>query len=221
MRSSPTPTPAGFRTRRCGSCARSAMWTSTSSSRARRYEECLSVRRRTDHPFVLDETIDGIGVLLRATGDLAMDVVNIKISKFGGLTRARQARDLCVSLGIAMTIEDSLGRRRDDGRDRAPGALARRRSCSSRQRISTATSPSRRLKVHRRGRTGAWRHRLPRAWGSPRARRCCGTRRSMCGDAHPIPASTPRPRSRARRHARWAATRSSTAMPSDLNTVTL
>ena len=38
-----------------------------------------------------------------------MDVVNIKISKFGGLTKARQARDLCVSLGIAMTIEDSWG----------------------------------------------------------------------------------------------------------------
>ncbi len=38
-----------------------------------------------------------------------MDVINIKISKFGGLTKARQARDLCVSLGIAMTIEDSWG----------------------------------------------------------------------------------------------------------------
>ena len=38
-----------------------------------------------------------------------MDVVNIKISKFGGLTKARQARDLCVSLGVAMTIEDSWG----------------------------------------------------------------------------------------------------------------
>jgi cis-L-3-hydroxyproline dehydratase len=73
------------------------------------YDECLSIRRRTDHPFVLDETIDGIGVLLRAAGDRAMDVVNVKISKFGGLTRARQARDLCVSLGVAMTIEDSWG----------------------------------------------------------------------------------------------------------------
>jgi L-alanine-DL-glutamate epimerase-like enolase superfamily enzyme len=73
------------------------------------YEECLSIRRRTDRPFVLDETIDGIGILLRAAGDGAMDVVNVKISKFGGLTRARQARDLCVSLGIAMTIEDSWG----------------------------------------------------------------------------------------------------------------
>ena len=74
-----------------------------------RYEDCLSIRRRTNHPFVLDESIDGIGALLRAAGDQAMDVVNIKISKFGGLTRARQARDLCVSLGIAMTIEDSWG----------------------------------------------------------------------------------------------------------------
>lgn len=73
------------------------------------YEECLSIRRRTDHPFVLDETIDGIPVLLRAAGDRAMDVVNLKISKLGGLTRTRQARDLCVSLGIAMTIEDTWG----------------------------------------------------------------------------------------------------------------
>jgi L-alanine-DL-glutamate epimerase-like enolase superfamily enzyme len=73
------------------------------------YEECLAVRRRTDHPFVLDETIDSLDVLLRARGDLAMDVINLKISKFGGLTKARQARDLCVALGIAMTIEDSWG----------------------------------------------------------------------------------------------------------------
>ena len=73
------------------------------------YEECLTIRRRTDHPFVLDETIDGIPILLRAHADGAMDAVNIKISKFGGLTRARQARDLCASLGVAMTIEDSWG----------------------------------------------------------------------------------------------------------------
>lgn len=73
------------------------------------YEECLSVRRRTDHPFVLDESVDGIGMLTRGHADGAMDVVNIKISKFGGLTRARLARDLCVELGIAVTIEDSWG----------------------------------------------------------------------------------------------------------------
>ena len=38
-----------------------------------------------------------------------MDVINLKISKVGGITKARQIRDLCVSLGIAMTIEDTWG----------------------------------------------------------------------------------------------------------------
>jgi L-alanine-DL-glutamate epimerase-like enolase superfamily enzyme len=73
------------------------------------YDECLSIRRRTDHPFVMDETIDGLDSLMRGHADDAMDVVNIKISKFGGITKARQARDLCASLGIAMTIEDAWG----------------------------------------------------------------------------------------------------------------
>jgi L-alanine-DL-glutamate epimerase-like enolase superfamily enzyme len=73
------------------------------------YEECLAVRRNTNQPFVLDENIDDIHMLLRAKSDLAMDVVNLKISKLGGLTKTKQARDLCVSLGIAMTLEDSWG----------------------------------------------------------------------------------------------------------------
>ena len=73
------------------------------------YEECLAVRRQCPHPFVLDENIDDLGVLLRARADLAMDVVNLKISKLGGLTKIRQARDLCVSMGLAMTLEDSWG----------------------------------------------------------------------------------------------------------------
>jgi len=58
---------------------------------------------------VLDEVVDGVEMLVRGKADMAMDIVNIKISKFGGLTRARQARDLCARLGIAMTIEDSWG----------------------------------------------------------------------------------------------------------------
>lgn len=73
------------------------------------YEECLAVRRHTDRPFVLDEVIDGLDMVLRGVADQAMDVINLKISKVGGLTKARQIRDLCVSLGIAMTIEDTWG----------------------------------------------------------------------------------------------------------------
>src|ERR1700745_2595041 len=48
-------------------------------------------------------------MLLRGRADLAMDVVNLQISKLGGLTKTRQARDLCVALGVAMTLEDSWG----------------------------------------------------------------------------------------------------------------
>ena len=73
------------------------------------YEECLAVRQHTDRPFVLDEVIDDLGMVLRGASDHAMDVINLKISKVGGLTKARQVRDLCVSLGIAMTIEDTWG----------------------------------------------------------------------------------------------------------------
>ncbi len=75
----------------------------------RSYEHCLTIRRRTPLPFILDENINGIDALLRGHHDGAMDVINLKISKVGGLTKARQIRDLCVSLNIPMTIEDSWG----------------------------------------------------------------------------------------------------------------
>lgn len=73
------------------------------------YEECLATRRRTALPFVLDEVIGSVGDLMRAIADGAMDVINLKISKVGGLTKARQMRDLCISAGIPMTIEDTWG----------------------------------------------------------------------------------------------------------------
>src|SRR5579872_832428 len=57
------------------------------------YEECLAVRRHTTKPFVLDEVMDDISAVVEAISDRAMDVVNLKISKVGGLTKARQIRD--------------------------------------------------------------------------------------------------------------------------------
>lgn len=73
------------------------------------YEECKVVREHTNRPFVLDEVIDGLPMVLRTIADLAADVINLKISKVGGLTKARQIRDLCVATGIALTIEDTWG----------------------------------------------------------------------------------------------------------------
>jgi L-alanine-DL-glutamate epimerase-like enolase superfamily enzyme len=73
----------------------------------RTYEECLTIRHRTNLPMVLDESIDSLSALMRGLRDGAMDGVNIKISKFGGLTRSRTIRDVCVASNIPMTIEDT------------------------------------------------------------------------------------------------------------------
>ena len=74
-----------------------------------RYDDCLSVRRRTAQRFKLDETLQTADDLLRAHRDDAMDVVCIKISKLGGLTKSRFARDYCAAAGIPMTVEDVWG----------------------------------------------------------------------------------------------------------------
>ncbi len=48
------------------------------------------VRQHTNLPFIMDENVNGIDMLLRMYSDKAADVVNLKISKFGGLTKAKQ-----------------------------------------------------------------------------------------------------------------------------------
>ena len=73
------------------------------------YEECLSVRRQIDHPFILDESINSVGALLRAHHDSAMEAVVLKLSNVGGLTKIRQMKDLCMTLGLPMRIEDAWG----------------------------------------------------------------------------------------------------------------
>lgn len=73
------------------------------------YEECVAIRRKYSNPLILDEVIDSLDKLMRGYRDGAMDLINLKISRFGGLTGARLIRDLCTSLGIAMTIEDTWG----------------------------------------------------------------------------------------------------------------
>ena len=75
----------------------------------RTYEECLTVRKHTSLPFVLDESVTDMRSVVKAWQDGAADIVNIKISKFGGITRARQAIEFCVQAGVAMTIEDTWG----------------------------------------------------------------------------------------------------------------
>jgi L-alanine-DL-glutamate epimerase-like enolase superfamily enzyme len=71
--------------------------------------QCASVRRRSNRPFILDESIEGMDDLLRARQTDAADAVMLKFSRFGGITPICRARDLAIQLGFAMTIEDSAG----------------------------------------------------------------------------------------------------------------
>lgn len=72
-------------------------------------EECLIVRARTSLPMVLDESITDVQSLLHAYGERALEAFNLKISKVGGLSRAKLLRDLAVALGLRLTIEDAWG----------------------------------------------------------------------------------------------------------------
>ncbi|MFL5683807.1 MAG: mandelate racemase/muconate lactonizing enzyme family protein [Chloroflexota bacterium] len=72
-------------------------------------EECIAVRRLTPLPMVLDEVIMDLPTLVRAVAVDAMDHVNLKIGRVGGLTKARLMRDAAVALGLTLTIEDSWG----------------------------------------------------------------------------------------------------------------
>ena len=67
------------------------------------------MRKHTQLPFVLDEVVDDLHSLMEVHKDGAADVVNIKISKFGGISKAKQALELCSVTGLAATIEDTWG----------------------------------------------------------------------------------------------------------------
>ena len=75
----------------------------------RTLEECVIVRDRTSLPMILDEIIVDPQTLLRAYNARAMEAINLKVSRVGGLTKAKRMRDLCEVLGVRMTIEDTWG----------------------------------------------------------------------------------------------------------------
>ena len=72
-------------------------------------EECIEVRKRTALPMVYDEIVTDLSTLLRAIREGGAGAVNLKVSRVGGLTKARLLRDVCDELGIQVTIEDTWG----------------------------------------------------------------------------------------------------------------
>lgn len=72
-------------------------------------EDCAAVKAATGLPMKLDELVHDTGSLLKAWELGCMDAVALKLSKFGGLSALRRARDLCLHLGAKMCIECTWG----------------------------------------------------------------------------------------------------------------
>jgi len=75
----------------------------------RTYEACRAVRRQSDLPMVFDECIESPARLLQAIADDAIDVLNLKISRIGGLSMARHMVETCAHAGIGIMIEETAG----------------------------------------------------------------------------------------------------------------
>ncbi|MFA3918521.1 mandelate racemase/muconate lactonizing enzyme family protein [Ruegeria hyattellae] len=75
----------------------------------RSYEECLQLRARIDLPMKLDECVTGMHMAQRIVADRAAELVCLKISNLGGLSKARRVRDFLVENRIPVVAEDSWG----------------------------------------------------------------------------------------------------------------
>ena len=71
--------------------------------------ECVEIRRRVSVPMSLDEVIVDVPSLAQASALGAMESINLKVGRVGGLSRARVIRDLADALGLRATIEDTWG----------------------------------------------------------------------------------------------------------------
>ncbi|WP_419907047.1 mandelate racemase/muconate lactonizing enzyme family protein [Hoeflea sp.] len=72
-------------------------------------EDCAAVKAATGLPMKIDECAHDMESLLKGYKLQCMDAVAIKLSKMGGVSASRRARDLCVYLGARMCIEDTWG----------------------------------------------------------------------------------------------------------------
>jgi L-alanine-DL-glutamate epimerase-like enolase superfamily enzyme len=86
------------------------------------------VRAATGLPMKLDELAHDTASLLEAHRLGFMDAVALKLSKFGGLSALRRARDLCLHLG-ARCASMHLGQRHRHRRRAASGCATARRGC--------------------------------------------------------------------------------------------
>lgn len=72
-------------------------------------EQCAGVQARTTHPISIDERLETIQDMQKIVHESIGEIVNIKISRVGGLTRARKIRDIGLTAGIKFIVMDTGG----------------------------------------------------------------------------------------------------------------
>jgi L-alanine-DL-glutamate epimerase-like enolase superfamily enzyme len=73
------------------------------------WRETLSLRQRCAVPIIIDELAQQDSDITQIVAQDIADGIGLKISKAGGLTRGRRQRDICISAGLTMSVQDTVG----------------------------------------------------------------------------------------------------------------
>lgn len=73
------------------------------------WRETLSLRQRCAVPIIIDELAQQDSDITQIVAQDIADGIGLKISKAGGLTHARRQRDICISAGLTMSVQDTVG----------------------------------------------------------------------------------------------------------------
>jgi L-alanine-DL-glutamate epimerase-like enolase superfamily enzyme len=72
-------------------------------------EQCAQVRARTAHPISIDERLETETDMIRIVSQGIGEIVNIKLNRVGGLTKARRLRDIGLASGTKLLTMDTGG----------------------------------------------------------------------------------------------------------------
>jgi cis-L-3-hydroxyproline dehydratase len=75
----------------------------------RSMSNCAEVRRNSNLPMILDESVGNLDDLISAKSRIGAGGLNLKPSRLGGLSPARLLRDAATELDMMLTIDDSWG----------------------------------------------------------------------------------------------------------------
>lgn len=73
------------------------------------WRENVSLRKRSSVPVIFDELATSEASIVQMIADDAADGIGLKISKAGGLTRARRQRDICLAAGYTVSVQETAG----------------------------------------------------------------------------------------------------------------